>query len=103
MRSVHAQCSKPIWQPQAPPVTNRRRRISVSTLSGKTHRFFSTRYVISLSNRIAVITGASRGIGAATAIKLAQAGERGIVLNYNRDREEANSLAAEVKGAVSDA
>jgi 3-oxoacyl-[acyl-carrier protein] reductase len=49
--------------------------------------------MIDLSCKTAIITGASRGIGAATAIKFAQAGGRGLTLNYNRDRDAANRVA----------
>jgi len=41
-----------------------------------------------------LITGASRGIGAATAIKFAQAGIRGLVINYNHDKDAAQQVAA---------
>ena len=51
--------------------------------------------MIDLSGKVAIITGASRGIGAATAIKFAQAGIRGLVLNYNRDRAAAGRVARE--------
>jgi 3-oxoacyl-[acyl-carrier protein] reductase len=49
--------------------------------------------MINLSGEVAIITGASRGIGAATAIKFAQAGIRGLVINYNRDRISAQGVA----------
>lgn len=48
--------------------------------------------MIDLAGKVAIITGASRGIGAATAIKFAQAGIRGLVINYNRDRVAAESV-----------
>src|SRR5712664_3439046 len=51
--------------------------------------------MINLSDKIAIITGASRGIGAATAIKFAQAGIRGLMLNYNRDRDAVLRVAGE--------
>ncbi|MEK6324394.1 MAG: SDR family NAD(P)-dependent oxidoreductase [Acidobacteriota bacterium] len=51
--------------------------------------------MINLAGKVAIITGASRGIGAATAIKFAQAGIRGLVLNYNRERDAASRVAAE--------
>ncbi|HEY3138605.1 MAG TPA: SDR family NAD(P)-dependent oxidoreductase [Blastocatellia bacterium] len=50
--------------------------------------------MISLEGRVAIVTGASRGIGAATAIKFAQAGIRGLIVNYNRDRDSAEQVAA---------
>ena len=51
--------------------------------------------MISLRDRFAIITGASRGIGAATAIMFAEAGARGLVINYNRDRDSAAHVGAE--------
>ena len=51
--------------------------------------------MIHLTGKVAIITGASRGIGAATAIKFAQAGIRGLVINYNRDRKASQQVAAE--------
>jgi len=51
--------------------------------------------VISLKGKVAIITGGSRGIGAATALKFAQAGIRGLAINYNRDRNAAQQVAAE--------
>ena len=59
--------------------------------------------MINLEGKVALITGASRGIGAATAIKFAQAGIRGLALNYNRDREAAARVAldCELLGAQS--
>ena len=51
--------------------------------------------MISLRDRVAIITGASRGIGAATAIKFAEAGARAIVINYNRARDQAALVGAQ--------
>ena len=48
--------------------------------------------MISLSDRVALITGASRGIGAATARLFAQAGARGIVINYHANRDAAEAV-----------
>jgi 3-oxoacyl-[acyl-carrier protein] reductase len=50
--------------------------------------------MINLAGKIAIITGASRGIGAATAIKFAEAGTSGIVINYVNDRAAASQVAA---------
>jgi 3-oxoacyl-[acyl-carrier protein] reductase len=49
--------------------------------------------MISLIGKVAIITGASRGIGAAAALKFAEAGIRGLVINYNRDRNSAKQVA----------
>ncbi|HLG15472.1 MAG TPA: SDR family NAD(P)-dependent oxidoreductase [Blastocatellia bacterium] len=55
-----------------------------------------------LKGKIAVITGASRGIGAATAVRFAQAGIRGLVLNYHRARESASTVAANCQALGAD-
>lgn len=47
--------------------------------------------------RIALVTGASRGIGRATAIELANMGYF-VVVNYSRSEEAALSLVEEIKG-----
>lgn len=48
-----------------------------------------------LQGKIAVITGASRGIGRAAAVRLAAEGAD-IVINYRQDHESASSLAKEL-------
>jgi 3-oxoacyl-[acyl-carrier protein] reductase len=50
--------------------------------------------MIDLSEKIAIITGASRGIGAATALLFARSGIRAVIINYNRHREAAAAVAA---------
>ena len=51
----------------------------------------------SLSGRLALVTGASRGIGRAIAGELARAGAS-VVVGYRSGREEAESLADEIGG-----
>jgi 3-oxoacyl-[acyl-carrier protein] reductase len=55
-----------------------------------------------LKGKIAVVTGASKGIGAAIALKLAGEGAR-VVVNYSSDKAGAEKVAAEIKKAGSEA
>ena len=58
----------------------------------------------SLQNKTALVTGASRGIGRATAAALSEAGAH-VVVHYGRSAQEAESLVAEIrtKGGHADA
>lgn len=49
-----------------------------------------------LGGKVAVITGASRGIGRATAVRLAQDGAA-VVINYSASAAEARAVAAEIE------
>ena len=49
----------------------------------------------SLQNRTALVTGASRGIGRATAAALAKAGAH-VLVHYGRSAQEAESLVGEI-------
>jgi 3-oxoacyl-[acyl-carrier protein] reductase len=49
-----------------------------------------------LQNKAALVTGASRGIGRATAAALARAGAH-VLVHYGRSKQEAESLVAEIK------
>jgi NAD(P)-dependent dehydrogenase (short-subunit alcohol dehydrogenase family) len=51
-----------------------------------------------LRNKTALVTGASRGIGRATALALARAGAY-VVVHYGRSAQEAESLVAEIRKA----
>jgi 3-oxoacyl-[acyl-carrier protein] reductase len=57
-----------------------------------------------LQNKNALVTGASRGIGRATALALAEAGAR-VLIHYGRSKREAESTVAEIqtKGGRADA
>lgn len=55
-------------------------------------------YAFDFSNHTVLITGASRGIGAATAKLFARSGAR-VVVNYREDRAGAEQVAAEIAAA----
>jgi 3-oxoacyl-[acyl-carrier protein] reductase len=57
-----------------------------------------------LQNKTALVTGASRGIGRATAVALAEAGAH-VLVHYGRSKQEAEYLVAEIqkKGGHADA
>ena len=51
-----------------------------------------------LEGKIAVVTGASRGIGRAVALKLASMGAF-VIVNYNGSKERAEEVKAEIEAA----
>ena len=56
----------------------------------------------SLANQVALVTGASSGIGAATATALGAAGAK-VVVNYNSDRDGAERVCEAIRQAGSEA
>jgi 3-oxoacyl-[acyl-carrier protein] reductase len=53
---------------------------------------------MNLSGKTALVTGASRGIGRATALALAKAGAQ-VLVHYGSGAKEAEAVAAEIRGA----
>ena len=51
----------------------------------------------SLRNKVALVTGSSRGLGRGVAMTLGKAGAR-VVLNYLNDRESAEKTKMELRG-----
>ena len=54
-----------------------------------------------LENRVAVVTGASRGLGRAIALELARRGAF-VTVNYNRNAKEAENTLAAIRQAIED-
>lgn len=50
-----------------------------------------------LNNKVAIVTGGSRGIGRAIALELGRAGAK-VVVNYNRNADAAQAVATEIGG-----
>ena len=56
---------------------------------------------MNLSGKVALVTGGSRGIGRAIALKLASSGAK-IIINYERNEEAAKNVIEEIKALGSD-
>lgn len=53
--------------------------------------------MLSFSDQVILITGASRGVGAAAALQFAEAGAAGVVINYRSHEAAAREIAQEVE------
>src|SRR4051794_34979094 len=56
------------------------------------------RIMTSLTNKTALVTGASRGMGRATALALAAAGAR-VIVHYGRNADEAKTVVDQIRAA----
>ncbi|KAL0285735.1 UNVERIFIED_CONTAM: NADPH-dependent aldehyde reductase-like protein, chloroplastic [Sesamum radiatum] len=61
----------------------------------------TTAATLSLSGRVAIVTGASRGIGRAIAIHLRSLGAK-LVINYASSSSQADALASELNSKAAD-
>jgi 3-oxoacyl-[acyl-carrier protein] reductase len=73
-------------------------RILTSTLYYTKHK----KIMSNLNQKVALVTGASRGIGAAVAKQLANAGAK-VIINYAGDRKTAERVVSEIKNMGGDA
>ncbi|WP_257133765.1 SDR family NAD(P)-dependent oxidoreductase, partial [Streptomyces sp. f51] len=67
------------------------------TLSGTAPAAASSDVPVGLPHRAALVTGGSRGIGAAIALRLAQDGAD-VAVTYVRDEEAARAVVAKIEG-----
>src|SRR5258706_6668236 len=61
-----------------------------------------TKTMTTLANKIALVTGASRGMGRATARALAAAGAR-VIVHYGRNADEAKTVVDQIRAAGGEA
>ncbi|MBI3422005.1 MAG: SDR family oxidoreductase [Acidobacteria bacterium] len=59
--------------------------------------------MLSCANQVVIISGASRGIGAAAAVRFAEAGAAAVVINYHAKQAAAQSVAEQVQRAGAEA
>lgn len=65
--------------------------------------YFILANMLSFRDKVIVITGASRGIGASAAIRFAEAGAAAVVINYHSNRNAAEAVAEKVRAQGSKA
>src|SRR3984893_6004236 len=77
---------------------NTRRQAGVNCSSTARHIAKGDATMPSITNKIALVTGASRGMGRATALALAAAGAR-VLVHYGRNADEAKSVVDQIRAA----
>ena len=93
--------SPPARSPRAAPSRNSP-RAPPSTVASRAPRAPSSSRAAEASGPVCVVTGASRGIGAAIALALGQQGAR-VVVNYAASEGPANEVCEKIKAAGGDA
>ena len=85
-------------RPGARPARRLTPRARGARLRGWTHRRSSPSPLLDLEGRVALVTGASRGIGAATARLLGRCNAR-VAIHYGKSRAEAEEVASDIARA----
>lgn len=70
--------------------------MSQRTIAFNPYMGYSTNHVLPLADKIAIVTGGSRGIGAAVVEQLASLGAR-VVVNYNKSFKDAEKIVNKMK------